>query len=257
MKLAASDFDGTLFKTDSICGEDIAAVREWRKAGHKFGVITGRDYGLLLPLLQHFGIESDFVVCNNGAILFDGTGRLLYQAPIDRDVVVALALQPCLAGSLHVAFSQGDKTYIFRNREGSWIFREAGQWNFPLQIISEADIAHLEGVQQLSLGFAAAEDAAACTRQLNELFGDRIIACQNRGSVDITSRTINKSQGIKKLLELMHWTEDRLYVIGDELNDLPMIRRFEGYAIASAREEIRREAKQTFPTVGSMLRQFI
>lgn len=257
MKVAATDFDGTLYKADSICEEDIAAVQDWRNAGHKFGVITGRDYGLLFPQLRYFGVDSDFAVCNNGAIIFDGAGKLIYQARIEHSIVVALALHPCIERSLHVAFSQGEATYICREREGSWIFREARQWNFPLRHIKEEDIACLEGVQQISLGFDTGQEAGECTRQLNELFGDSIRACQNRGSVDITPRTISKSQGIQKLLELMNWMGDQLYVIGDELNDLPMIQRFGGYAIASAREEIRREAKQTFLTVGRMLWEFM
>lgn len=258
MKLAATDFDGTLYKADEICRENIAAIQAWRAAGHKFGVITGRDYGLLVPQLRYFGIADDFAVCNNGAIIFDGAGRLLYQAEIKPDIVTAVALHPCVKESLHVAFSQADRTCIYQEREGSWIFREARQWDFPLRIVEKDDIAQLQKVQQIALGFASVEAAGDCAAKLNALFGESIHAYQNRASVDITPPIISKSEGIKKLLELMDWKRDsQLYVIGDETNDLPMIRQFQGYAIASAREEIRREAQQTFSTVGSMLRKFI
>ena len=60
MKIAASDYDGTLFRNEEIAKSDAEAVHKWRLAGHKFGVVTGRDYGMLAPQLKHYGIESDY-----------------------------------------------------------------------------------------------------------------------------------------------------------------------------------------------------
>lgn len=257
MKLAASDFDGTLFKEGTISSEDALAISRWRSAGHKFGVITGRDYGMLLPQLEHFCVESDFAVCNNGAIIFNKNGQARYQAKIDKMTMLKLARHACIKESLHVAFSQEDKTCVYRFRKGSWIFREAAQWHFPLQIIEEKDIENLQTVQQIALGFSSNEAAGQCAKHLNALFGDKIQAYQNRGSVDITPQFISKSQGIKKLLEVMEWDIEQLYVIGDERNDLPMIKEYDGFAIDSAREEIRLAAQRAFLTVGSMLKEFI
>ena len=76
---------------------------------------------------------------------------------------------------------------------------------------------------------------------------------QFRGSVDITPLGIDKSKGIEKLLVLKSWQNSEVHVIGDEINDLPMIHRFDGYVIESARA-VRREAKKSFVSVGSMLR---
>lgn len=258
MKLAASDFDGTLYKEQGICAENVLAIKSWRAAGHKFGVITGRDYGMLLPQLRHFGVEDDFSICNNGAIIFDGSGKLLYQAEIPADLLGRIASKACVEKSLHIAFSQADRTCLYRERERSWILREAVQWGFQVERIELEEIAKLRAVQQISLGFDDLKDAALCTQILNRDFGGKIRAYQNRGSVDVTPAFINKSQGIETLLEKMSWgTGTEIYAIGDETNDLPMIRAFSGYAIASAREEIRQEAKKTFLSVGSMLQEFI
>lgn len=258
MKLAASDFDGTLYKEEGICLDNVSSIRKWRAAGHKFGVITGRDHGMLLPQLRHFGIEDDFAICNNGAIIFDGQGELLYQAAIPPYLLERIATHACVAASLHIAFSQADTTCLYRQREPSWILREAKQWEYHLTRIDKGQISMLQTVQQISLGFEQLEDAADCTQRLNQEFGDEIRAYQNRGSVDITPACISKSQGIRLLLERLQWQQNtELYVIGDEANDLPMICAFDSYAVASAREEIRQAAKRTFMTVGSMLREYI
>ena len=43
MKIAASDYDGTLFRNDEISAADVDGVNKWTAAGNKFGVVTGRD----------------------------------------------------------------------------------------------------------------------------------------------------------------------------------------------------------------------
>jgi len=256
LKLAASDFDGTLFIKHEIVKETVEAILSWRQAGHKFGVITGRDYGMLLPQLKFFGIESDFSICNNGAIIFSGNGTVLYQAKIQPSILYDLATHQCLADSLHVAFSQADQTFVYQAKADSWIVREGKQWNFPVQMIEAEKISSLRDVQQISLGFSQQEQAAQAAAQLNLLFGDNVQACQNRGSVDITPLGIDKSTGIEMLLQIKQWEQADVYVIGDESNDLSMICKFGGYAMASARDLIQRQAKKSFISVGSMLREY-
>jgi HAD superfamily hydrolase (TIGR01484 family) len=257
LKVAASDFDGTLFVDNGICPENAEGVQLWRAVGNKFGVVTGRDYGMLVPQLEHFGIGYDFAICNNGAIIFDEDGRVLYQAEIPQQMLYVVATHPCVVESLHVAFSQAQRSCVYREREGSWIAREAKQWDFLLKIIEMAEINELSRVHQIALGFASLDGAAEAARQVNLLFGDTVYACQNRGSVDITPLGINKSKGIEKLLALKSWKNSEVHVIGDEINDLPMIHRFDGYAIESARAVIRSEAKKSFVSVGSMLREYL
>lgn len=257
MKVAASDFDGTLFIDSQICQENVEGVRRWRAAGNKFGVVTGRDYGMLIPQLNHFGIGYDFAICNNGAIILDEDGKVLYQAEIPQRALYVVATHPCVEESLHVAFSQAKNSCVYREREGSWIVREAKQWNFMIKIIEMAQINELSRVHQIALGFGSLDGAARAAQQINLLFGDTVYACQNRASVDITPIGIDKSKGIEKLLGLKGWQSLDIHVIGDEINDLPMIHRFNGYAVEAARESIKRQAKQSFVSVGCMLQEYL
>ena len=51
MKVAASDYDGTLLRGGKIDEETKEGIARWRAAGHKFGVVSGRDYGMRVPQL--------------------------------------------------------------------------------------------------------------------------------------------------------------------------------------------------------------
>ena len=125
MKIAASDYDGTLYRRGTISAETIEGVRAWRAAGNKFGMVSGRDYGMLMPQLKHYGVEYDFTICNNGGIIRDASDNVIYQRSIDGRVLEQMSLEPPVRQSCHFAFSSRDVTYLCHEREGSWITREA------------------------------------------------------------------------------------------------------------------------------------
>ena len=253
MKIGASDYDGTLFRGQTIAAEDVAGVRAWRAAGHKFGVVSGRDYGMLSPQLKFYGIASDYAVCNNGSIILNAAGAPLWQGSIPLAVLAEIAEEPCLTNSFHFAFSAADKTYLCHEGEGSWIMREAKEWDFPIVKIAVTDIGSLPQIQQFCLGYHEAKEAAATSDILNAKYGATVHAYPNGCSVDITPANVSKSQGIKKLLDLMRWEDAEVFAIGDETNDLPMLDAFGGFTVATARDAIKAKARAVYQSVGDML----
>lgn len=257
MKIAASDYDGTLFRKGTISKETIEGIHAWRVAGNKFGPVSGRDYGMLVPQLKHYGIEFDFTICNNGGIIRDNKGNVLYQAKINSQTLKEISMEPLVRKSFHFAFSARDVTYLCHDRKGSWIMREAEEWDFPIVKINEDEISNLKDIHQFSLGFDNPKESVECAELLNKKFPDEIHAYPNAKSLDIPPAYVNKKQGLEKLLEVMNWQDCKLYVIGDETNDLPMISAFGGYTVNTARDEIKSQTQKVFDDVGSMLKFFL
>lgn len=253
MKIGASDYDGTLFRNGTIAPGDVEAVRAWRAAGNKFGVVSGRDYGMLMPQLEHYGIGSDYAVCNNGGIVFRADGTPLWQGSIPLDVLAEIAREPEVQESFHFAFSAADKTYLCHEGEGSWIMREALEWEFPIVKIEEEEILQLPRIHQFCLGYHRAEEADDTSARINASYGDFVHAYSNGCSVDITPAGVSKSRGIRKMMELMNWQGAEVFAIGDESNDLPMLEEFSGFTVATAREAIKEKARAVYDSVGAML----
>ena len=253
MKIAASDYDGTLFRNEEISRADAEGVRRWRAAGNKFGVVTGRDYGMLAPQLKYYGIESDYAVCNNGGLICRADGTPLWQGEIPLPVLAEMVKDPGVCRSFHFAFSAADTTYLYHESEGSWISREAKQWDFAIVEITEDDILSLPQIHQFSLGYSEAGEALAVSKTINARFGDVVHAYPNRCSVDVTPKGISKEQGIRKLIDLMGWRDPEVFSIGDEINDLPMIEAFNGFTVDTARKAIQAKARKVYAGVGMML----
>ena len=79
MKLVATDFDGTFCSYGGGVSEaNLAAVKKWQEAGHKFGINTGRGISLIdMEIEKYEGLVPDFLICNNGAVVTDAERNIL------------------------------------------------------------------------------------------------------------------------------------------------------------------------------------
>ncbi len=254
-KVAASDFDGTLFRNLKITAEDLTAIKNWRAAGNKFGIVTGRAYAMLIEHLKENNLELDFAICDNGAIIFDGAGKIIFETALPKKILLEVINEPFAAKSLHFAFEASEVVYCAKVKPTSWVFREMKRWKFPLEFIEVEQIAALPKINQVALDFETPEEAQAAAESLNKKFGATIYAQKNTHSLDIVSAGINKGVGVENLLRIMNWDAE-VYVIGDESNDLPMINRFDGYTVATAKDFVKKKASAVFESVGAMLNYF-
>ena len=255
-KVAASDFDGTLYRNEKISAADLAAIRDWRLSGNKFGIVTGRPLVMLAPILKEFALDIDFTICDNGAIIHDDGGQIIFESALPKNILVDIMSEPCTAKSFHFAFESADKFFCIIVKEISSALREMKRWNFPIEFIDAAQVPSLPKVNQLALGFDTPEEAQVAVDALNHKFSDTIHAQRNTYSVDIVLADINKAQGVENLLRLMNWHGAEIFVIGDEANDLPMIKKFGGCTVTTAKDFVKREAEYIFDSVGDMLKNF-
>ena len=150
-------------------------------------------------------------------------------------------------------FSAPGRTFLCHAREGSWIMREAEQWDLPVVHIAEEEIVKLPDIHQFSLGFPDPQEAAEVASILNAKYGQDIHAYPTRGSVDITPPDVSKQSGIEQLKRVMGWQGAIVYAFGDEVNDLPMIEAYQGFTVDTARDVIKAKARASYPSVGAML----
>lgn len=88
MKIAFSDYDGTLsVPHEGVAAETITAIHDWRSAGNKFGIVTGRDYSLIAMETRAHNIPVDFYICCNGAAIHHTDGTPLISTPLSREVM--------------------------------------------------------------------------------------------------------------------------------------------------------------------------
>ena len=97
MQLLASDYDGTLKqysdkeKEPTVEKRDKEAIDEFRKRGNLFGIVTGRSKGMIDLELKKYGIETDFLIAQNGSAIWSRDFQLLHVCEISREAAAQLA----------------------------------------------------------------------------------------------------------------------------------------------------------------------
>lgn len=250
MKIAASDFDGTLYRNGTVTEEEKEAISKWRKNGNLFGIITGRSYGFIKEDVDRFRPEYDFIISTNGAVIRDGDGNVLceHRAPhTHAKEILDLALEnnPLYFEIMYLD-SNHRRVVEFRKESDPLILKE--------EVLYEADYFH-----QLSCTIPGIDVAMALTDKINDLFGETLTAyclvdtARNTANIDVVEKGVSKASALYTLAKLKNVTREDVITVGDNYNDIPMIKEFDGYIMASAYEGVRALANKTCKTLCEIL----
>ena len=248
MRIVISDYDGTMYVDGKLRGDIVAAVTKWQEAGNRFGIATGRDYNLTIHETNRWGIPFDFLICINGAALYDHDCSLLQSRHIDNAAVPAILQHPAAMASIHCQLSGTSRLRVLL-REGSW-FPRVG---VPFERIDFETALAARNLCQISLAFTDEAECEEWDLMLREDLGDVIEPHRNRVLLDITPAGVDKAAGIADLLALKEWQGRQVFVIGDGGNDLSMIEKYGGFTVPNAAPAIAKAAKRQFDTVSDLL----
>lgn len=239
MIIIASDFDGTISYQGKISDEDKKAIHTFREKGNKFGIVTGRDVDLAQWIKQENGLEFDFVICCTGGVIKDGDGRIIYQKKGKMGHFVSELIEKA---------------------------KELGAYGFAIGDVLLKCIVDIKGLIPARLdaltefthantGFITEENATAFTEFVNKNYSDKISAHQNGTAVDMPPAYTSKVTGIYEYAKMFDNPE--IYAVGDNFNDIPMIKEFNGYAVSNAKEEVKKSAKHQCDRIADMIEELL
>ncbi|MBR2247495.1 MAG: HAD family phosphatase [Bacilli bacterium] len=197
MKILASDFDKTLYIDDEDkLKRNVEAIRNFIINGNLFCIITGRNYSDLKGLLNKYNIPYSYLICQDGAKIYNNMDYCINTVPLDSDVVNEIC---DLLDSKDYPYYLDDGYNITTNRDDC------------VKIVVECN---------------------------DEVMGKNIIESirnnvdvyiyKSNRHVNIVSKDVNKSNSLNKLIELEKLNRNDIYVIGDDINDVEMLKDFKG-----------------------------
>ena len=249
MKILGSDLDGT-FGHGGINEEKLAAVRDWRNAGNKFGIISGRG-GLHAQMVaqQHPELEMDFFAACNGGKIYDSNGKVIYEARCTSLPLADLAKDLLSWGSYFAFVIAETSFYVISD----WDAMPSSMDKKHVCLLSE--LTPLPYFNQVSAQLPSVEETHAVVKRLAERYGEYVTPLQNGVCIDIVPRGVNKAQGLYRVMEHFGGSYDDVIAVGDNYNDADMLREFRSYAMAHSDEAIRAMANDTVEYVTDLLRK--
>ncbi len=244
-QLFCSDFDGTLVRADGTISENtIKEIARYTAAGGIFTVVTGRMTSSILPRVREFADEG-IVVSYQGAVISDiKTGKLLKNASFTGDDALnAVLLLEEENHHIHVYTNEG----LFVNRRdemleayekvcgvtGTVVGERLSDWIVQTRSLIVKVLVMIEPEKRLALR----------DRLQEKLGGAYFVTCSNDWLVELMPTGQDKGSAIRFLSERFCVPKEKIAAIGDQLNDLPMLREAGGkFAVMNAQEELKKMA---------------
>lgn len=248
MRILASDYDGTLYAHNELLGDVVQAVSDWRNAGNRFGIVTGRDFSMIRPEIERWNIPVDFLVCINGAAVYNADFSLQTAHLIDDETVPLILQHPAGLASLHYQLSGLEPLRVYL-RPGS-LFWDAGI-RFDRLEIDQAMAA--TNIGQISLAYKTDDESAKWTDALNAQLGGSIQAHRNKRMLDITRNGVDKASGIARVLAANNWPADCVHTVGDGENDLAMLSAYDGCTVTGAAPDVVKAARKQYENVPELI----
>ena len=256
IKLIASDYDKTFHRNDEQdLRINLLAVEAWRRKGNVFAISTGRDVASMLHEKKVRNIDYDYIVSLNGSFIVDGDNNVLFKQSLDNQLARELVamLQEKFGDELII--SNGFDGCNLTNKKASLtneIAREVYERNS--KIYSKSIETALDG-EVLLIGCLNDnfEKALALKEEILVKYESEVEVFINLNYINIVPKGISKASGLDIVIEHVGVHTNFVSVIGDDLNDIPMLEKYNGYAVNNAKEEAKAVSLKVYDSVSDLI----
>lgn len=231
-KLIFLDIDGTLTEPGSNIppASSLEAVKKAQGSGHKVILCSGRNYGMLSPLLRY---GFDGLVGSAGGYIEFG-GQVLYDCPMTSEqldnamaVFAESGVYRTIESRTGSYTDEGFKAFLRENARSAGN-SELLRWREQLEEnLGIRPMAEYQGEPVYKIIFMC-QELEQLERARQALESEFNFCIQDAGQLgiingELINRKFNKGSAVKRLSEYLHIPLEHTIVFGDSMNDLEMI----------------------------------
>lgn len=234
--IIASDYDGTLRIDNKISDTVIDAIKKFRSKGNLFGIVTGRSYDNGYEVFKGEEIPFDFIVMCGGSSACDKDGNILFANYVNGDIADRY-VKRCFELTKSPCGITNEKMYYRFHPD----LPDGGVINGREYVVHKK-AKEIKTFVMANAICDTAEDAAKVVEVLKSEFGEYLNPQQNGRCIDCPPVGVNKATGLEQLAKVLGMDKENIYTVGDNYNDLDMLKAFKSCAIRTGVEEIRKYA---------------
>lgn len=265
IKLIASDLDGTMFEKGNIIPEtNLKAIDDINNSNINFTICTGKTYSLFKNICQDIG--TGYGIFGNGNQIINlKNGEEIYRKLLkNEDVLFCINTAKKLKLHVHLYTNKEVITekLLYMDLRNFELTKNDKNIDLEFKIVTDIqEYVEIENPEILKLVISAEKDLASLKKefaknknlQVNlirkvDKYRDEIIGKEYE-YLDIMPAGINKEQALEVLENYLKIDKSEVLAIGDNLNDLEMIKDSGvGIAVANAYDEVKEVANYTTTT---------
>lgn len=244
IKLLVTDLDGTLLKDDkTISQHTINMIHKMIDKGHYFVISTGRPFFRITKILESLDIINDknICICNNGGLIITTDGsKTLYEEKMEEGSIIELV---DLAIKFNLNMLVYQKDYIVTDYLDDRIDLLKGQSCVKIIEGGKEALKSLSDVYKVVFNASDEELFAARDKIPTELLSRYNFVYTGKNFLEVNKKTIDKGIGLKRLIEILNIDINNTYAVGDEENDLSLVKAAGiGCAVSNANPKLKEVA---------------
>lgn len=226
-KIIACDLDETLLSTDrTISKKNIEAIKKAKELGVKFVPATGRGFNTVdnnLKVLDLYDKENEYVISYNGGAITENKGnRLLHFKGISFDLASKL-FKRGLNYNVCIHIYTKDTVYAY-----NYIQEEKDYLAGRMEVVEIFDdnIDFLKGQDIVKALYMNTnyEYLQKIAKELEDITSDIDVSYSANRYIEFNHKGVNKGAGLLSLAKLLNIKQEETIAIGDNYNDLSMIK---------------------------------
>ena len=247
-KLIASDLDETLLDSEHCLPKNVReAVLAARKKGVKFVPASGRNYQSIQVTLRELGLydqpDEYTISFNSGIITENKDNRIISMEGISHEFANEILQRALALGDLCVHVYTAHKIWA---------------WNVPeIELFYTSKLQKMDETTEPNLAFLAGEKIIKClvmntdvaylhrlAAEWQDITEDIDVSFSANRYLEFNKKGINKGTGLVRLGHILNIPTKDIIAIGDNYNDLPMIKTAGlGVFMANTPEELKNQAE--------------
>lgn len=213
-KILISDYDGTFYQNDIDIKKNIDKVNEFRTLDNLFVLATGRSYVDLKQKIDKYEIPYDYLILNHGALLLSKDLEIIKVFTLDKELVDSIL------------------EYVSDNKDICDVI-----------LISTFDknVTDTSNIVKIMLKLCSYDKALKVKNYIDDRYTNirgYLVRDEEYYLVEIVSSEASKSLMIDKILDKEKIIKKNVYTIGDGINDIDMIRDYNGYRVSNSCKEL-------------------
>jgi Cof subfamily protein (haloacid dehalogenase superfamily) len=229
-RLLALNIDGTLLQSNGKLHRSTKEAIEYVLQKDIYvTLVTSRSFPSAKKVAKALKIPS-LLVTHRGAYIASSSDKSILVKRIPEDITYELVrfLEgfPCQIRIVHEQFSLINKTKLTHNMLGKTVYSSSDPVFYSHQFVeslSETLAYEQTAPPKIEVYFENKEDLKDSKEALEKMFAEVDIVLLNPLRMDIVPAGVSKSAGLLYLAEHLGIPRNEMVVIGDELDDLPMI----------------------------------
>ncbi len=252
-----SDLDGTLFYGGpALCTmtkENEDAIVRWTEAGNRFIIATGRPASIKDELVERHHIQCDILACNGAKVILND--QLLWSKEVGpQETREIMEICEPYGNLVDFALDMDWIEWVVYHR-GGLVEKKYPDANYNTTVEQYLSKERDMYANKIYMICANQEVKSELMEKLSVHFEGRLaVTSSATDNIELGCPGVSKDVALLEILKQMNLDVTQAAAIGDEVNDLTMLKCIPyGFVMSSARDEIRKEVPREIESVAGLI----